>query len=1249
MTFRLRANDNILLMFGKVESESFNDDTVTKAVLEVMSVFYLSNLLNAISGSITLATKNSFVRMTLLSVGLFYSSSAWSQQSTLSSFHEQGFIENRNTRSEVIEEKPYRVNFNGIRVDFTTEGLNYSVHGLHRRRIKDKYTERLTDGPSHETITYAESLPVLFLDAAPSLKIEALGLRKNYTIEHGKVQEKCFDKLVYREVWPSIDIVFSLPAKGGLKYDIILHPGADPDDIRLDYSAAEELKLIQGDLHVHSPLGHWVEHAPLSYLEAGEEVESKYFLEDGVLGFVLEKFDDSMPLVIDPWIELLPAITSYDDLPDPADSVWVGIVGTLVGTGLENAYNRVQMDYDAVGNIYVSQIPCLFYTADLGSDTYFAVGRFIHKYSPTGELLFTVDLGFEEVVCTDITVNKTTQDFYSEQQFSELVYHAADGTVTDIFDIEALPNGNIEICSIQYDHCEDKLLLGLGADFTETGRFIATTGSTFTGALDYSFAYDISLSFDGALPYNDNIDVLIDPYGGDYYMLFLLRTFTGFLEDRALLRADAVNVDPVWQVDGEFLYLVELAMHSVGVIQGNFGRNHYEALACSRTDVYGMNGGEILQWDKETGAQINQFDLAPSQQNTGRAEGIDIDMCGNVYIGGDNEIRVFDSELNALLGIPLTGMPQDIHIFGNKIYVAQDFNIQTLDIPDALSPWQAVQEPDSCGLCVGQASVTFCGQADAPEGITVEWLSNGETGFSTSGLCAGWNQFKVLETKGCYTNEYIDSVFVEEALSDFCSIQVNVDDQTICDGECAELTAEVSGQLVLPLTFTWSDGLGGNVPSVDICPDATGTYFVTVVDALGETTTDSVTVTVVAVPQVFLGNDTTLCPQEELLLDAGNIGAEFGWQDNSTGQTYLVTEAGLYWADVTQEGCTVRDSIAVNYNALSLDLGNDTVVCDLSGVLLDAGATATTYSWQDGSTLQFYQPMMADTFSVTVSNGACSLTDSISIAFSEISAFYEVTDTTLCDLEPIQFTDQSLSTTNTINGWSWDFGDGSTSSVQDPSHLYASVGAYSVSLTVIDIYGCEDGYTEEISVPTFPSPTAFFSLLPADPLSFDFIQFTDESIDAISWFWNLGDGTVSEEQNPNHSYEEAGDYMVQLVVHNEFCEDSISTVLRIGDELIIYVPNSFTPNNDGVNDFFRPVISGADVEEYEMLIYNRWGELVFTSTEIDRGWNGSYSGNTSSEALKYYVTDAIYTWRITVKENLSSEKQRFFGTLNVLR
>jgi len=140
-------------------------------------------------------------------------------------------------------------------------------------------------------------------------------------------------------------------------------------------------------------------------------------------------------------------------------------------------------------------------------------------------------------------------------------------------------------------------------------------------------------------------------------------------------------------------------------------------------------------------------------------------------------------------------------------------------------------------------------------------------------------------------------------------------------------------------------------------------------------------------------------------------------------------------------------------------------------------------------------------------------------------------------LDVIQFTDESIDPDGDIVSWLWDFGDGSTSTLQNPTHQYDEIGTYDVSLNVTDDYGAYDETSKEITVVNVP-PTADFTYSPENPTSGDTVYFTDKSIDPdgtiIDWTWDFGDGTTgSKEQNPTHKYVKNGLYTVVLTVKDD--------------------------------------------------------------------------------------------------------------------
>jgi gliding motility-associated-like protein len=186
----------------------------------------------------------------------------------------------------------------------------------------------------------------------------------------------------------------------------------------------------------------------------------------------------------------------------------------------------------------------------------------------------------------------------------------------------------------------------------------------------------------------------------------------------------------------------------------------------------------------------------------------------------------------------------------------------------------------------------------------------------------------------------------------------------------------------------------------------------------------------------------------------------------------------------------------------------------------------------------------------------------------------------------------------------WEMGDGNQYSQFNPQHSFESPGQHTVSLTVTSAEGCSTRYDAHALVNVFPTPRAGFTVNPqtlstAHPLA----SVHDISSGATNWEYNLGDGTFETTPDFTHNYLVAGEYRITQVVTNDFgCKDFAEYALKVAEEMTFYLPNAFTPNEDGENEIFK--CYGLNINEFRMEIYDRWGELVYLSKNIDEGWNG---------------------------------------------
>lgn len=257
----------------------------------------------------------------------------------------------------------------------------------------------------------------------------------------------------------------------------------------------------------------------------------------------------------------------------------------------------------------------------------------------------------------------------------------------------------------------------------------------------------------------------------------------------------------------------------------------------------------------------------------------------------------------------------------------------------------------------------------------------------------------------------------------------------------------------------------------------------------------------------------------------------------------------------------------------------------------------------------------AHTVNITDGNGCTtSLSVTIGAGTAPIAGF--VPDYVPC-ARPIEvsFTNQSQGAVT----YFWTFGDGNDSSATDPIHTYATTGTYDVTLVATDANGCVDTATQQLVFADFP--VAAFGSNPALPAIVDVdaeIQFSNQSLNAVSWLWEFGDGSSSGLENPVHAWAEPGEYCVTLWAFSaEGCVDSIVQCPIRVIETNLFVPTAFTPNGDGLNDVFE-IVTTAIFDDYQLQVFSRWGELIFQSREVQDFWTGEYHGKMASEGTYVY-------------------------------
>lgn len=481
---------------------------------------------------------------------------------------------------------------------------------------------------------------------------------------------------------------------------------------------------------------------------------------------------------------------------------------------------------------------------------------------------------------------------------------------------------------------------------------------------------------------------------------------------------------------------------------------------------------------------------------------------------------------------------------------------------------------------------------------------------------------------------------------------------------CKNETAQLAGSCSTATSFLWypSSTLSDSAIANPVAsPFVTTDYHLVVKDINSCKDTDTVRVTVIQNIPLADFNFTTACKGEPVQFTDSSVIANdtiVAWNWNFGDGTALVTgtspshifSAGTSFTVslivITNENCkdTVQYPVDIGevpvaaFNADSVCLGKTTAFTDKSSISTD---TIVSWKWNLGdasATSSLKNPSylypMDTNYTVTLivtTNKNCTdtITESIKIANKPVADF---TSDTVCYGTTTNLTDLStVKQGNTILSWNWFINNNTVSTQSNPSIVFTSDGKFDVRLIVSSASGCSDTTNEDVVVRPLPKPVCAASPNFTDTKNSK-VNFTADS--AASYRWDFNDGFVSFDQNPAHSFGDSGTFKVVLKVANQYgCTSLCNTDVRVDPYIEMNVPDAFTPNLSGPsggkydmqamdNDIFFPIT--RYVKEFKMSIYDRWGELVFESKDINIGWDGYYRGKPCQQDVYVYKIYAKY-------------------------
>ncbi len=519
---------------------------------------------------------------------------------------------------------------------------------------------------------------------------------------------------------------------------------------------------------------------------------------------------------------------------------------------------------------------------------------------------------------------------------------------------------------------------------------------------------------------------------------------------------------------------------------------------------------------------------------------------------------------------------------------------------------------------------------------------------------------------GC---KVIDSLPIEVLPTPVSQFTLNGITQCLKDNNFSFTNTSYIG--VGTLNYIWEFGDGKTSSSKDAAHQYTlpGTYNVKLIAISAAQCSDTAITLVEVTPQpVAQINliDTVQCfknnsfnPTSGSTIIGGSItGLAWNWGDGTLavgaipGAHVYATQANfkLQLVAISDFGCTdttikqiqvKQDAIAdftINDSSQCLNNNNFELVKNIS-----ADVTSSSFVFSETATEnpigsdKYHFSYLGNIQATLIANNSSGCADSatkILVTLADPLVNFDVDEVCLGDTT-------SFTNLSDPGKYTWLFGDGTQSKISNPTHVYLLANNYDVSLIVEAANGCIDTLIMPAIAIVNPIPKAKFNvdLTTLEALKTE-VQLTNLSTNANSYYWDLGKFGTATTQNPNFEVYDTANLLIQLIASNDFgCIDSASMSIFIQPELKIFVPNSFTPNGDFLNDEFKP--QGVRfATDYTMKIYNRWGEAMFETTNTNKGWDGNYKGKAVQPGVFVYIIQYI---------DSKGERQEAKGTIRLIK
>jgi len=1084
----------------------------------------------------------------------------------------KAFIENKGQfdgrdklqNSEIL----YAIDHGSLQIFFTKKGITYRIDD----KIKNKNRKK---GQKPKLLVKSDYVYMNWVNANPDVQIiteELLPDYHTYSMLSDDRESyydirniKGFKKLTYKNLYPAIDVEYVFHPSDGIKYSVILHPGADISKFGMQYEQNRNIFIDNnGMLKINTLYGDITEHTPLTfYADNNQKINSGFNMSDNRIGFSLDNFNNTKKIIIDPWVQT-PTLANSNGVweldKDAAGNIY--IIGGDMPMKLQkyNSSGALQWTYNTpwdTANFWLGTL-----TSDMNGNSYIAAGSSarIQKVDNAGSMVWSANGGAMDEYWM-ITFNcDHTKLIVGGTRLNPVVIANSNGV---IFDIDINSGNVLTVVNV----AQSRTYQLMGMPVTEPNEVRALSSSR-----DAKYFY-LTLDTIGAI--NDNMN---------------------------LCSSNA----PVFAIPSSYNFSYKSEDY-----RPNNGNAGIRAIRANKDFVYTQNGstihkrnladGSIITSAPITGGITNSVSMTPFIQPGNN--GIAVDSCGNVYVGSGDRVIKFDADLNVLSETLLPFAVFDVVVSnggnvvvcgatGNSSSASRTGYVQSINM-SACDPFQLV----CCNTAICPVG-PFC-PGDAP--VTLVTETPGGT-WSGPGVDANGVFTPTNAGIGTHTITY--------------SLPCGSSSIVITINACAQLSACVNtnGNIVVSggtAPYTWQEWQAASSTPITNATECTACGY-TWNGLLNQCLNGLVPVTTCNTPAQwvnFATGDTITPPLAYPIkaLDANGdnivINDFASLQPCAICSTYTLATAAV--TNATCPGGTNGSFTAEAYG------GNG----PYTYTLILGGTTVVTYPNVSGS--QDFTGLGAGTYTVNVfDSDNCPATTTVTIGEDPFNVS-ATSNTPVCEGATINFNASG----GTVYAWSGP--NGFTSNVQNPVILGATLAMAGDYTVTVSVPPCSD--TVMLNLVVNPSPVADAG---TDQSIYAGETVTLNASGGQTYAWSPANN-LSDPNSPNPVASPVNTTVYTVTVTNSFgCSstDNVTITVELGE---LFIPNIFAPNSANQNNNHVQVygINDASIKEITFFIYNRWGEKVFeatTASDAVSGWDGNFKGKPCDAGVYVYYLDLTY-------------------------